>query len=543
MTDESIEAHGLTASHAGGRSVAVIIDALRDAGLLVATSEKLPETIADLTDDSRRVQPGAGFVAVRGHAQDGHDWIAAAQAAGATLVLAEDATRVATAVRAETGAGALPYIAVRDGRRAAAVAAAAFHGWPARALSIVGVTGTNGKTTTVGLLRHLCDENDRPAASIGTLGVLVGSTGAPMAGGGGLTTPGPVELQRVLRALVERGVRTVAMEVSSHSLDQRRVDGLTFDAAVFTNLTRDHLDYHGSMEAYRTAKLRLLGLLARDGVALFNGDDPAWRGGAQGSSASPRTRTFGVDTPSDVMARDIVFTPQGSRFLLVAPSGAVPVTLPLIGDFNVANALAAASAALVVGVSLADVAARLSSAPQVPGRLEIVHAHPTVLRDYAHTPDALDRALRAVRPFTTRDTARPGEAPSRLIVVFGCGGDRDRGKRPEMGRIAESLADVVIVTSDNPRTEDPERILDDIEAGMQHRTHARIVDRRAAISQALVEASRHDVVLLAGKGHETYQIRGTTSYPFDERRIVAELTGSATDTPASSPPPAPTSFP
>ncbi len=532
MSEAPQSSHDPSADPSVGRSVAVILDALREAGLLVATSATLPDTIAALTDDSRRVEPGSGFVAVRGHAQDGHDWIAAARAAGATLVLAEDAARVAAASETTT---VLPHIAVRDGRRAAAVASAAFHGWPARALSIVGVTGTNGKTTTVGLLRHVCDRAERAAASIGTLGVLIGSEGEPMPGGGGLTTPGPVELQRVLRALAERGVRTVAMEVSSHSLDQRRVDGIAFDAAVFTNLTRDHLDYHGSMDAYRTAKLRLLGLLARDGVALFNGDDPAWRSGAQGSSASPRTWTFGVDTPSDVMARDVVFTPQGSRFLLVAPSGAVPVTLPLIGDFNVANALAAASAALAIGVPLAEVAARLSSAPQVPGRLEIVHAHPTVLRDYAHTPDALDRALRAVRPFTRPESAVAGETQSRLIVVFGCGGDRDRGKRPEMGRIAESLADIVVVTSDNPRTEDPERILDDIEAGMQHRTHARIVDRRAAIAYALTEASRADVVLLAGKGHETYQIRGTTSYPFDERLIVAELTGSATATPTSFP--------
>lgn len=494
-------------SQAPRGTVADIVEALGDAGLLVGTSGELPTTIADLADDSRRVSPAVGFVAVRGHALDGHDWLDAAAAAGATLAIVEDATRTS-----------LPHIIVRDGRRAAAVAAAAFHGWPARELSIVGVTGTNGKTTTVGLLRHLFDQPGRAAASIGTLGVLVGSAGEPMPGGSGLTTPGPVELQRVLRQLVDRGVRTVAMEVSSHSLDQRRVDGIAFDAAVFTNLTRDHLDYHGTMDAYRTAKLRLVGLLARDGVALFNADDAAWRG----VTHAPRMWTFGVDSPADVMARDVVFSSAGSRFLLVAPTGAVPVALPLIGDFNVANALSAASAALALGVPLAEVATRLTNAPQVPGRLERVHSAPTVLRDYAHTPDALDRALRAVRPFTQ---AAPDveHVTSKLIVVFGCGGDRDRGKRPEMGRIAESLADIAIVTSDNPRTEDPERILDDIEAGMQRRDHARIVDRRAAIAHALTVATPHDVVVLAGKGHETYQIRGTTSYPFDEREIVAEL--------------------
>jgi UDP-N-acetylmuramoyl-L-alanyl-D-glutamate--2,6-diaminopimelate ligase len=297
------------------------------------------------------------------------------------------------------------------------------------------------------------------------------------------------------------------------------VEGSAFAAAVFTNLTRDHLDYHGTMEAYRSAKLRLTGLLARDGVALFNADDPAWRGSSYATSAW----SFGADAPADVTARDVAFHAHGSRFLLVAPSGAVPVTLPLIGDFNVANALAAAATALALRVPLREVAERLSTAPQVPGRLERLRTAPTVLRDYAHTPDALDRALRAVRPFTQ---SANGEL-SRLFVVFGCGGDRDRGKRPEMGRIAESLADVVIVTSDNPRTEDPERILDDIEAGMRRRNHRRIEDRRAAIAEALRMATENDVIVLAGKGHETYQVRGTVSYPFDEREIVAELSVAA----------------
>ncbi|MBL0171423.1 MAG: UDP-N-acetylmuramoyl-L-alanyl-D-glutamate--2,6-diaminopimelate ligase [Gemmatimonadaceae bacterium] len=452
---------------------------------------------------------------MKGHAQDGHDWLDAAQRAGAALLIVEDASRVAGM------STPLPTLTVRDGRRAAAIAAAAFHDWPARELIMVGVTGTNGKTTTVGLLRHLLHRPDRPAASIGTLGVLMGSAGEPVPGGQGLTTPGPVELQRLLRQLRARGVCTVAMEVSSHSLDQRRVEAITFAAAVFTNLTRDHLDYHGTMEAYRTAKLRLIGLLARDGVALFNNDDPSW----QGVPNAPRRATFGVESPADVTARDVVFHTHGSRFLLVAPSGALPVSLPLIGDFNVSNALAAASAALALGVSLADVADRLSTVPQVPGRLERLRTAPTVLRDYAHTPDALDRALRAVRPFTQTADGMS----SKLIVVFGCGGDRDRGKRPDMGRIAEALADVIIVTSDNPRTEDPERILDDIEAGMRRRNHRRIVDRREAIAAALQVASPEDVIVLAGKGHETYQIRGTVSYPFDERVIVEELSAALGD--------------
>ncbi len=497
------------AANAISGSVAAIVDALRDAGVLVHASEPLPAVLTDVVDDSRRVTPGAAFVAVRGHAQDGHDWIAAAHRAGAALVIAEDVTRVA-AVDA-----AMPVLTVRDGRRAAAIAAAVFHGWPARELTMVGVTGTNGKTTTVGLLRHLLHRDDQPAASIGTLGVLLGSQGEPMPGGGGLTTPGPVELQRLLRQLRHRGVRRVAMEVSSHSLDQRRVEGIAFAAAVFTNLTRDHLDYHGTMEDYRAAKLRLVGLLARDGVALFNADEAAWRD----VTGAPRAWKFGTDARADVTARDVVYHAHGCRFVLVSPSGAAPVALPLIGDFNVANALGAAAAVLALGQPMGEVVERLATAPQVPGRLERVHEAPTVLRDYAHTPDALERALRAVRPFAQSAQGDEG----RVIVVFGCGGDRDRGKRPEMGRIAEQLADVAIVTSDNPRTEDPERILDDIEAGMQRENRVRCEDRREAIAIALRMARAADVVLLAGKGHETYQIRGTVSYPFDERVIVEEL--------------------
>lgn len=497
-----------------------VLDALREAGLLVAQSASLPLTIADLVDDSRRVTPGSAFLAIRGAAQDGHDWLPAAAKQGASLSLLEES--------AAADAVGLPWVQVRDGRRAAAIAAAAFHDWPARALTLVGVTGTNGKTTTVGLLRHLLDAPEHPAASIGTLGVLLGSHGEPMPGGSGLTTPGPVELQRVLRALVDRGIRAVAMETSSHALDQRRVEGLSFAAAVFTNLTRDHLDYHGTMEEYRAAKLRLVGLLARDGVAVLNTDDPAWRG----VSNAPRTITFGTSnsgsTSPDVAARDLEFTSEGSRFLLVSPSGAQQVSLPLIGDFNVANALAAAAAALALGLSITDIAHKLAHVPQVPGRLERLATAPTVLRDYAHTPDALERALRAVRPFT-RAGAMHSETPSRLIVLFGCGGDRDRGKRPEMGRLAEALADVVIVTSDNPRTEDPERILDDIEAGMTRDGHVRIADRHAAIRHALQIATPNDVIMLAGKGHETYQIRGTTSYPFDEQVIVQELLAELSD--------------
>ena len=475
-----------------------IRDALAGAGLLVSERGPLPETVASIIDDSRHATPGALFLAVRGAERDGHDYLERAAQGGAAAAIVDDA--------APTG---LPVLVVSDTRRAAAVAAVAFYGEPARALRLVGVTGTNGKTTTVGMLRHLLDEPDARAASIGTLGVLVGSAGEPLDGGGGLTTPGPVELQRVLRALLDAGVRTVAMETSSHALHQRRVEGLAFDAAVFTNLTRDHLDYHGTMEAYFAAKALLVAQLKPSGVAVVNADDLAWRA----LPAAPRTVRYGSSADADVRASDVRCEPSGGRFTLWLAGAPHDVSLPLIGDFNVTNALAAAASAWALGVAPAEIVARLATMPQVPGRLEIINDRPTVLRDYAHTPDALQRAIDAVRPFTM----------GRLIVVFGCGGDRDRGKRPEMGRIAAAGADVAIVTSDNPRTEDPERILDDIEAGMGGTLHERIEDRRDAIARALDIASPDDLVLLAGKGHETYQIRGTTKFPFDERLVVREI--------------------
>ena len=482
--------------------IAHVVEALREAGLLAGTEGDLPETAPDLVDDSRAVTPGAMFVAVRGSERDGHDYLADAAARGAAVAIVEDPERTT-----------MPRIVVRQGRRAAAIAAAAAFDRRERRLLLVGITGTNGKTTTAGILRHLLDEPDAPAASIGTLGILLRSAGVPMEGGGGLTTPGAVELQRVFRRLVNAGVRTVAMEVSSHSLDQHRVEGVAFDAAVFTNLTRDHLDYHQTMERYLQAKSRLLEHIAAGGVTVVNADDAVW---ASLPAAGRVVRFSAEGREADVRAHEVRFGPRGSEWTLEAGGERVAVRLPLIGSFNVANALGAAAAAWALGVPLRTIAGRLGTIPQVPGRLEMLSEHPTVLRDYAHTPDALERALDAVRPFTR----------GRLITVFGCGGDRDRGKRPVMGRIAQERADVVIVTSDNPRTEDPERILDDIVAGMDPgaRTAERIEDRHAAIERALRAADpEHDVVLLAGKGHETYQIRGTTKLPFDEKAIVAEL--------------------
>jgi UDP-N-acetylmuramoyl-L-alanyl-D-glutamate--2,6-diaminopimelate ligase len=481
----------------------LVREALTRAAVLREVRGDVPTELSGITDDSRQVAAGTLFVAVRGTARDGHDFLAGiADRAGAAIV--EDPSRTT-----------LPAFVVTDARRAAPIAAAAAYGEPGSKLRLVGVTGTNGKTTTVGMLRHLLDEPRSRSASIGTLGVLVGSEGVPQPGGAGLTTPGPIELQRVLRTLVDAGVGTVAMEVSSHSLDQRRVDGLSFITAVFTNLTRDHLDYHGTMDAYIAAKARLLDYLTPGGVAVINADDPAWQ---VLSRASRQVRFSLVGNDADVRASDIRYTPRGSDWTLQAAGAAASVSLPLVGDFNVANALGAAAAAWATGMAADTIARKLSTLPQVPGRLERIYERPTVLRDYAHTPDALERALMAVRPFASR----------RLIVVFGCGGDRDRGKRPQMGGIAERLGDYAIVTSDNPRTEDPDRIIDDIEAGMSGSNHERITDRHDAIARALTIAAAEDVIVLAGKGHETYQIRGTIAYPFDERQIVREL---APDTP------------
>ena len=499
-----------------------IVSALARAGLFADRGDAAPAAelaapnppqfhLTGITDDSRAVVPGSVFVAVRGTAGDGHQYIAKARELGAVLVIAEDFS-------AEQSG---PAVIVKDSRRAAAIAAAAFYGWPARQLRMIAVTGTNGKTTTVDMLRHVLDApradaaaasvSAGRAASIGTLGVLIGSEGVPVEGGAGLTTPGPIELQRILRTLVDAGVTTVAMEVSSHSLAQHRVDGVDFVAAVFTNLTRDHLDYHGTMEAYRDAKLSLADHVMDGGTLVVDAAEPAWR---HLRKLGKSVLSFGTSAGAQVRAEGVAFHTRGSRFDLTDGEATASVALPLIGDFNVTNALGAAATALALGMSVPDVAARLTTMPQVPGRLEIVGDHPAVLRDYAHTPDALERALTALRPFV----------PGRLIAVFGAGGDRDAGKRPLMGAAAARHADVVIITSDNPRTEDPERIIDQIVPGVGAKPYERIEDRRTAIVHAIEMAdAERDLVLLAGKGHEDYQVRGTVKLPFDEPVIVGEI--------------------
>ncbi|HEX7024145.1 MAG TPA: UDP-N-acetylmuramoyl-L-alanyl-D-glutamate--2,6-diaminopimelate ligase [Gemmatimonadales bacterium] len=479
-------------------SAGELITALRRAGLLRAAASGVPP-LSGLTTDSRSVGPGTLFIAVRGSQADGHRFVADAVRRGAAAVVVE--APVDTAV---------PQLVVQDGRRAAIVLARAWYGDPSAGMLLVGITGTNGKTTTTALARHLLNRAG-DAGSIGTLGAFDGAGRSLPSIAGSLTTPGPVELQATFAVLKEAGVGRVAMETSSHSLDQGRLDGLVFQAAAFTNLTRDHLDYHGTMEHYLAAKLKLLTLLDRDAVVALNADDPAWAAITRTSG----TISFGFHSDADLRADGAVLTATESRFRVEGKFGRRDVALPLPGAFNISNALAAAAVGLGLGMTLSEVTDRLASAPQVPGRMERLVAAPfAVLRDYAHTPDALERALEALRPLTA----------GRLIVLFGCGGDRDRGKRPQMGRLAGTLGDVSVVTSDNPRTENPETILDDIVSGLPAGAeHLRIVDRREAIAAALTFARPGDTVLLAGKGHETYQVIGTEKRPFDEAVIVRDL--------------------
>ncbi len=484
----------------GARAVqlADVVARLDAEALLVGPPPTRDLRVYGIADDSRRVEPGTLFCAWAGTVVDAHDFIPGALDAGAVAVLAER----------EGPHSLAPRVVVRDGRRAAAVAASLIYGDPQDELVLVGVTGTNGKTTTVSLLRHVLSAR-WPTASLGTLGAVL-ERGQRVAGSETLTTPGPVELAAALRALVDRGVQALAMEASSHALDQGRMQALRFNAGVFTNFSRDHLDYHGTLDMYLEAKLRLEDLLRDGGWAIANADDSAWQAlGAKGA----RLLRFGIHHDADVTARGLEIDGRGAHFRLETPHGSVPVSLPLLGGYNVANALAAAATATALGLEPAEIAAQLDTAPQVPGRLERIAETPCpVLRDYAHTPDALERALAALRPLTD----------GRLIVVFGAGGDRDRGKRPIMGAAAQEGADVTIVTSDNPRTEDPEAIIDDITSGMRA-GYLRVTDRRAAINAALELAAPEDIVLLAGKGHEDYQIIGTEKLPFDEAAVVQEL--------------------
>ncbi|HEY4322113.1 MAG TPA: UDP-N-acetylmuramoyl-L-alanyl-D-glutamate--2,6-diaminopimelate ligase [Gemmatimonadales bacterium] len=478
-------------------TLADLARALRRHDLIVtAPHDDVPLT--GISADSRTVAAGQLFIAARGSAVDGHRYIATALAAGAAALVVE-----------QPAEATVPVVVVRDGRRAAQVIAETWFDMPARALELVAVTGTNGKTTTTAMMRHLLNA-EHDAGSIGTLGAFDASGGRVESSAGSLTTPGAIDLQGTFRRLVDRGVRHVAMETSSHALDQGRLDGLTFGAGIFTNMTREHLDYHGTMAAYLQAKLRLADLVAPDGVLSVNADDPAWLP-LQGDR---RALSWGFVPTADVRLADPVYRNSGSEFTVQSRFGSRRLAIPFLGEFNIANAAGAATAALGLGHPLAQVAERLADAPQVPGRMERLADQPfTILRDYAHTPDAYERVLDMLRPLT----------PGRLFILFGCGGDRDRGKRPIMGTIAASRADHVFLTSDNPRTEDPEQIMDDVAAGMPAGSYDRIFDREEAIAHAIRTGRPGDTLLLAGKGHETYQIEGKVYRHFDEREIVQRL--------------------
>lgn len=470
---------------------------LRDAGLQGLWEGTPPPGFEALRLDSRTIGPGDLFCAIPGTRFDGHSFLDRVAAAGAAAAIVEYAG----------DASGLPRFVVSDTRIAAAHLAQLFAGDPVRELDVVGITGTNGKTTTALLLRHLLSART-PAAALGTLGVIR-SDGTST--GGHLTTPDPLELAATFAELAADGTRFVAMEVSSHALDQHRADAIAFSFAVFTNLTRDHLDYHPDMDAYRTAKLRLAHLLKPGGICVVNADEPAW---SEADFGGARVIRYGTRLDADIEAEDLRVEATGSEWKLVTPDGRAGVRLPLMGMFNVANALAAAAAAWAAGLDTEAIAGELSAAPQIPGRMETLATQPVlIVRDYAHTPDALERALEALRP----------SVPGRLIVVFGCGGDRDPGKRTLMGRIGVSGSDLALITSDNPRTEDPESIIRDTVSDLEPGDWEAIVDRQSAITRALSVATEGNAILLAGKGHESYQEIDGERQPFDEAEIVKSL--------------------
>ncbi|MFV1986451.1 MAG: UDP-N-acetylmuramoyl-L-alanyl-D-glutamate--2,6-diaminopimelate ligase [Gemmatimonadota bacterium] len=449
-----------------------------------------------LTADSRRIEAGQLFVAVPGTKVDGHSFVPSAAAAGAAAAVVEHAVDTT-----------LPQLVVSDARAAVAHLAMLFEGDPADRLACIGVTGTNGKSTTVWFVRWLLAA-DEPTAAIGTLGLL-GSDGVLRPGS--LTTPDPIGLAAMMSELRRDGVERVALEASSHALDQRRLDGLRFRAIAFASFSREHLEYHPDLESYRTAKLRLIDLLEDGGVCATNIDEPAW---ADLAPVEARTVRYGFGPRADVRAVDPSFGADETTFTLTTPSGEAPVRLPMPAEFNVRNALAAAAIGHGFGLSPERIAERLATVPPVPGRMEVLRREPTlVIRDYAHTPDSYERVLETMRALV----------PGRLVAVFGCGGDRDPQKRPIMGEIATRWADLTVVTTDNPRTEDPAEICRQVVAGLDADRYEIVLDRRDAIERALLGAGADDAVVLLGKGHETYQIIGLEKLPFDEAAIVEEL--------------------
>ena len=467
----------------------------------------LRRNIGQLTDDSRKVTPGSAFVAVRGSQFDGHSAIPRALSAGAVAVVAE------TPCPAGMEEKGICWIQVKDTRQACGMLMSAWQGFPSQQLVTIGVTGTNGKTTITYLLHHILRSTWQKAGLIGT--VLYDDGARRMKSHN--TTPGSAELQRMMADMVRNGCRAVAMEVSSHALEQERTIGTDFRVGIFTNLTQDHLDYHGDMESYYQAKKKLFTGMAmstdRKAVAVINVDDSYGRRLAEEMRPLMKVRTFGESLDAEYRIQPRLITLKGSQYELTWKGRSFLVRIPLIGEFNISNSLAALVGAAAAGVNFRDAISCLATAPQVPGRLELVSSSSNVqcFVDYAHTPDALENVCR-----TMRALCRQG----RLIVVFGCGGDRDRTKRPLMGAVAAKYADVCLVTSDNPRHEDPEGIIDEIMPGIPTAKRHRITNRSEAITSALEMARAGDVVLIAGKGHEDYQIIGDKTIRFSDAEAV-----------------------
>ena len=454
--------------------------------------------ISGVSYDSRKTEKGDMFVAIRGFEADGHKFIPKAVENGAAVILCE-----------EKPSCDLPYVLVSDSRYGLAIVSRDFFGDPASEMTMIGITGTSGKTSSSYLIKHMLESKlDAKVGLIGTNGNMIGDEFLHTEH----TTPESYELHKLFRHMADSGCTHVVMEVSSHSLTLERVAGIHFDVALYTNLSQDHLDFHGTMEEYAAAKRKLFSMCS---LGCFNLDD-AWADFMR-DGASCRTMTFSTEkNEADLVAKDIRLTADGVRFASVSGDEISMTKLGIPGMFSVYNALGTMSVGLALGLSLADCSDAMSSAKGVKGRLEIV---PTgrdfsVVIDYSHKPDALEKVLKTLEPVTR----------GRLIALFGCGGDRDKLKRPIMGRIAADNADLVVVTSDNPRTEDPDEIIREIVAGMKDkRTPTKVIcDRREAIAWAIDNAAPGDVLLLAGKGHEDYQVVGHEKHHMDEREIVSD---------------------
>jgi UDP-N-acetylmuramoyl-L-alanyl-D-glutamate--2,6-diaminopimelate ligase len=457
--------------------------------------------VKGISCNSKSVKPGFVFVAVKGGAADGRAFIAEAVGRGARAVFTGSGYPAQVALSKN-------LIEVVDCRRVLSMLAAGFHRRPASLMNVIGVTGTNGKTTVTYLIEAICAEAEGSPAVIGTVNYRFGGRSFPSHN----TTPGPLQLHALLDRMRRSGVTHVAMEVSSHALDQERTADVDFSSAIFTNLTQDHLDYHKNLAAYFAAKAKLFTGLPSTALAIINCDDPFGR--KLRKLTRTRVYTYGIGT-GDIKATRLSMGITGSSFILSAPGGRdVKITTGLIGRHNVYNILAAAGWALASGISLAVVQTAIRKFVCVPGRMENAAAGGkfAVFVDYAHTDDALKNVLTAVRQVSR----------GRMIVVFGCGGDRDRGKRPKMGRAVSRYADYAIITNDNPRSESPMKIIREIIRGMSGENYRVIIDRREAIREAMRMARSGDTVLVAGKGHENYQIFADRTVPFDDREVVRE---------------------